>query len=180
MRRLVEGGASTEPRGPGLVRRGGELELGRASRLAPGKRQQASAFQGLRLAGSERGRGGLVGRGPSGRSAGWLEGAGSDEGWWGRDGEWCRGVRLCGGARMERTRRTRQALQSRPPRASAPTEPIGRTIQTPIGRTSVRSGSVQQKCIRSEGGSRATLKTSLAPASSPDTRASRLPKLKTA
>jgi len=62
-----------------------------------GKRQQASAFQGLRRAGSERGRGGLVGRGPSGRLAGWLEGAGSDEGWWGGDGEWCRGVRLCGG-----------------------------------------------------------------------------------
>ena len=33
---------------------GGELERCRASGLAPGKRQQASAFQGLRLAWSER------------------------------------------------------------------------------------------------------------------------------
>ncbi len=79
----VRRGASTEPRGPGLVRRGGELERGRASGLAPGRRQQASAFQGLRRAGSERGGGGLVGRGPNGRSAGWLEEAGLDEGWWG-------------------------------------------------------------------------------------------------
>jgi hypothetical protein len=34
---------------------GDELEWCRASRLAPGKRQQASAFQGLRLAGWENG-----------------------------------------------------------------------------------------------------------------------------
>ena len=33
----------------GLVWIGGELEWCRASGLAPGKRQQASAFQGLRL-----------------------------------------------------------------------------------------------------------------------------------
>ena len=46
----MEGGASTEPRGPGLVRRGGELELGRASRLAPesgSRRPHSKAFGGL-------------------------------------------------------------------------------------------------------------------------------------
>ncbi len=66
--------ASGEPSGPWLVRRVGELERGRASGLAPGKRQQASAVQSLRRASSERGGGGLVGRGPSWRSAGSLEG----------------------------------------------------------------------------------------------------------
>jgi hypothetical protein len=65
----------------------------------------------------------------------------------------------------ERSRRTGRALQRRPPRASAPTEPTGRPIQTPITRTRARSDSVQQQCTRAEGGSRATLKTSLAPAS---------------
>jgi hypothetical protein len=43
-----EGGVSGEG-----VWGGGELERCRASGLAPGKRQQASAFQGLRLACSE-------------------------------------------------------------------------------------------------------------------------------
>jgi hypothetical protein len=66
---------------------------------------------------------------------------------------------------LERSRRTGRALQRRPPHASAPTDPTGRPIQTPIRRTSARSGSVQQHCIRAEGGSRTTLKTSLAPAS---------------
>ncbi len=72
------------------------------------------------------------------------------------------------GARMERARRARRArraLGRRPLRASAPTEPNGRPIQAPIGRTSAHSGSVQQQGIRAEGGSRATLKTSLVPAS---------------
>ena len=69
----------------------------------------------------------------------------------------------------ERSRRSGRALERRPLRASAPTQPNGWPIQTPLGRTSARSGSVQQQCIRSEGGSRATLKTSLAPAASPDT-----------
>jgi len=68
-----------------------------------------------------------------------------------------------GGARMERTRRTRRALGRRPLSASAPTVANGRPIQTPIGRTSARSGSVQQQCIRSEGGSRANLKQVLPP-----------------
>ncbi len=48
----------------------------------------------------------------------------------------------------ERSRRTRRALQRRPPRTSAPTEPTGPPLPTPIGRTSARSGSVRQQCIR--------------------------------
>ena len=64
---------------------------------------------------------------------------------------------------MERSCRTRRDLGGRPFRASAPTEAIGRPIQTPIGRTSVRSGSVQQQGIRSEGGPRANLKQVLPP-----------------
>ncbi len=69
----------------------------------------------------------------------------------------------------ERSRRTRRALQRHPPRASAPTEPTGPPIHTTIRKTSARSGSIQPQRIRAAGGSLATLKTSLAPASSPDT-----------
>ena len=66
------------------------------------------------------------------------------------------------------------SLHSRPPAAPAapsyvarpvPARPLSQPIQTPISRTSARSSSVQQQCIRAEGRSRATLKTNLAPAS---------------
>jgi len=46
---LAGRGASTAPRGPGVLLSGGEIEWSRASGLAQGKRQQAYAVQGLRL-----------------------------------------------------------------------------------------------------------------------------------
>jgi hypothetical protein len=109
------------------------------------------------------GRGGLVGRGPSGRSAGWLEGLGWKD--WTDGTEMANGAEDsgCVGVRMERSRRARRALGRCPLRASVPTEPNGRPRQTPIGGTSARSGSVQQQCIRAEGGSRANLKQVLPP-----------------
>jgi hypothetical protein len=81
----VEGGASTEPRGPGLVRRGGELERGRASGLAPesGSRlPHSKAFGGLVRRGAAVG---LWGEGRVGdRRAGWR---GRDDGASGKEGQ---------------------------------------------------------------------------------------------
>ena len=56
-----------------------------------------------------------------------------------------------------------------PPRSTAHPAPTVRAIPTPIRASSPRSGSIQQQCIRAAGGSRASPKSHLAPASCPDT-----------